>query len=355
MWLLSRPACAVLASVSIAAIWPSVAHAQEADHQLIKQILEGATIPAGENRDVLGRPGARYKVYSAGCRTSVDGSLPSDYMKSKFELHWMDTKSQVIPSMPGFIAVGSPRLEKRVGLIFAGSPDRAVLLKGAFDRLSKSCVTGVPGVAVPTGQLVAAGGIAERKMIMSDVLHTPQCNFVRVPGLTLSDRSQPTSKGAWMRVPAKNRTAKQAAFGVNVHWTDKSTNWHGLLTTDPTFSMTDPALGQEKMARAEMSIDGRAFVVPVTIVQGPGFGTPFSTYVRLAPSYYSDQDKWFPILEGGREAVINLVGTSGRRYGPWAFDVSGFRNLAPAIKAANWTCAGAGQPIPFDRYSTRDE
>jgi hypothetical protein len=185
---------------------------------------------------------------------------------------------------------------------------------------------------------LAAPDYSARAPIDPDVLENPRCEFRAVPGLTMTQRRLPVHSSAVFKAPNREGGGKDTYFSLAVSESDKVTSWRGILAQDPRFSASDPAFARNHIERAAITLDGKPFAVPMTVMHGKGFGEPWSTSVTIAPEYYADQDQWFALLEQGSLASVYLYDGNNKRYGPWSFDVSAFRNIPAAIKGSQFRC-----------------
>lgn len=320
----------------------SAATAQSGTGQAdLKAQLEAARAPLFNSGKPVPGFTASYSVVPGNCTTRVEILVPTHLIDGQphagstetREIDWRAAVSVALSN--NYVVVKTPA--KSAGdYYFAVSPQGAQRMKAMMDGLAAACRT---GAAAPASAPAARPAVdyAARTALPPDILGHPRCAFPAVPGLAMTQRDRPYVGSAMFIVNAQG-SDENTQFTLGVSESDSVSNWHGTLSQDPRFRITDRRLGQNKIARAAITLDGKPFAVPMTFLQNKGYDLPWSPTVIIAPSYYSDQDKWFALLEKGALATVYLYDGSNNRFGPWTFDVSAFRNIPAAIKGSRFRC-----------------
>lgn len=330
----------------------SVASAQADSGQgALKARLEAVRIPIYvDEKTVPGFTGA-YSMRSEGCTSFLDVMIPSLMFEGEAHpsgirtdtLQWAAVTAVEVAG--DYVVISLPGAENGKRYLYAGGAEGAQQVRRTVDRLIAACggratvqPTSTPAPAQAPTPAPAAPNWAERVAIEPDILGQPQCRVPAVPGLFVIQRTPPAVSGAAYAVVPPEWAREGTGFSFGVEDSQNVTNWQGLLAYDPRFDIRSDRIGAAKVVRADVTLDGSPFSVPITIMHEEAFGQPYSPQVILAPTYYADQDQWFARLERGSIASVTLYDQNGTRFGPWTFDVSSLRNVPAALKASGFGC-----------------
>lgn len=183
-----------------------------------------------------------------------------------------------------------------------------------------------PSSALPSAALRSLG---------RDKWGDPQCGFVAVPQLTISEGQFRTA-----RFESRSRDrGGQSYLSVSFQPAFNTAQWHGLLPVARFIVTNDALVSARYPLSATVTIDGRTSALATFLSRENG--DPLSR-MAVGLKAMADEIPRVGELAAGSIAVVRLFNASGTEISSDTFDVSQLRHVPGLLGATGWKCPAPG-------------